>query len=164
MLRTILGVVHELDINLPLSLLLQSDEYYNLFIIYGEKYEKNSFSLNNDRIFEYSNTAIRQIFNQFTLEDITEIRSLPALFLPEYSYANHDIKIGFFRKLEDIDKKAKNAQSVFQKECEIDLNQVELYQSELRIEDWELSRTDWAIKRANLKNILKGFGNGNETE
>ena len=148
----------------PVRESLSSDEYYNLFIIYGEKYEENSFSLNNDRIFEYTNAAIRQRFNQFTLEDIDEIMNLPALFLPEYSDANQDIKIGFFGKLEDIDKRARDIQFVFRKECEIDLNQVELHQSELKIEDWELSRTHWAIKRANLKNILKGFGNGNETE
>ncbi|WP_314479167.1 hypothetical protein [Streptococcus cristatus] len=148
----------------PVRESLSSDEYYNLFIIYGEKYEENSFSLNNDRIFEYTNAAIRQRFNQFTLEDIDEIMNLPALFLPEYSDANQDIKIGFFGKLEDIDKRARDIQFVFRKECEIDLNQVELHQSELKIEDWELSRTHWAIKRANLKNILEGFGNGNETE
>lgn len=148
----------------PVRESLSSDEYYNLFIIYGEKYEENSFSLNNDRIFEYTNAAIRQRFNQFTLEDIDEIMNLPALFIPEYSDANQDIKIGFFGKLEDIDKRARDIQFVFRKECEIDLNQVELHQSELKIEDWELSRTHWAIKRANLKNILEGFGNGNETE
>ena len=148
----------------PVRVSLSSDEYYNLFIIYGEKYEENSFSLNNDRIFGYTNTAIRQRFDQFTLENIDEIMNLPALFLPEYSDANQDIKIGFFGKLEDIDKRARDIQFVFRKECEIDLNQVELHQSELKIEDWELSRTHWAIKRANLKNILKGFGNGNETE
>ena len=148
----------------PVRESLSSDEYYNLFIIYGEKYEENSFSLNNDRIFEYTNAAIRQRFNQFTLEDIDEIMNLPALFLPEYSDANQDIKIGFFGKLEDIDKRARDIQFVFRKECEIDLNQVELHQSELKIEDWELSRTHWAIKRANLKNILEGFGHGNETE
>lgn len=148
----------------PVRVSLSSDEYYNLFIIYGEKYEENSFSLNNDRIFGYTNTAIRQRFDQFTLENIDEIMNLPALFLPEYSDANQDIKIGFFGKLEDIDKRARDIQFVFRKECEIDLNQVELHQSELKIEDWELSRTHWAIKRANLKNILEGFGNGNETE
>ena len=148
----------------PVRVSLSSDEYYNLFIIYGEKYEENSFSLNNDRIFGYTNTAIRQRFDQFTLENIDEIMNLPALFLPEYSDANQDIKIGFFGKLEDIDKRARDIQFVFRKDCEIDLNQVELHQSELKIEDWELSRTHWAIKRANLKNILEGFGNGNETE
>lgn len=148
----------------PVRVSLSSNEYYNLFIIYGEKYEENSFSLNNDRIFGYTNTAIRKRFDQFTLEDIDEIMNLPALFLPEYSDANQDIKIGFFGKLEDIDKRARDIQFVFRKECEIDLNQVELHQSELKIEDWELSRTHWAIKRANLKNILEDFGNGNETE
>ena len=149
---------------IPVRETLSSDEYYNLFIIYGEKYEENSFSLNNDRIFEYTNTAIIQRFNQFTLEEIAEIRSLPALFLPEYSDANQDMKIGFFGRLEDIDKKARDTQFVFRKECEIDLNQVELHQSELKIEDWELCRTHWAIKRANLKNILEGFSNDNEIE
>lgn len=148
----------------PIRKALSSNQYYNLFIIYGEKYEENSFILNNDRIFEYTNTAIGQKFNQFTLEDIDEIMSLPTLFLPEYSEANQEIKTGFFGKLVDIDKRAGNTKFDFHKECEIDLNLVELHQSELKIEDWELSRTHWAIKRANLKNILEGFSNGNETE
>ena len=148
----------------PIRQILSSNEYYNLFIIYNEKYEENSFSLNNDRVFQYTNSAISQKFNQFTLEDIDEIMSLPALFLPEYSEANQEIKTGFFGKLVDIDTRAGYIKFDFQKECEIDLNLIELHQSELKIEDWELSRTHWAIKRANLKNILKGFGNGNETE
>ena len=90
--------------------------------------------------------------------------SLPTLFLPEYSEVNQEIKTGFLGQLVDIDKGAGYIKFDFQKECEIDLNLIELHQSELKIEDWELSRTHWAIKRANLKNILKGFGNGNETE
>jgi hypothetical protein len=149
---------------IPVRESLSSDEYYNLFIIYNEKYEENFFSLNNDRIFEFTNTAISQKFNKFTLEDIDEIMSLPALFLPEYSNANKEIKKGFFGKLLDIDKKTGYIKFDFHKECEIDLNLVELHQSDLKIEDWELSRTHWAIKRANLKNILEGFSNGNETE
>ena len=90
----------------PIRQILSSNEYYNLFIIYNEKYEENSFSLNNDRVFQYTNSAISQKFNQFTLEDIDEIMSLPALFLPEYSEANQEIKTGFFGKLVDIDKRA----------------------------------------------------------
>lgn len=148
----------------PIRKTLSSDEYYNLFIIYDEKYEKDSFVLDNDRIFEYTNTAILQKFNEFTLEDIDEIMSLPTLFLPEYSEANQEKKTGFFGKLVDIDKRARNTNFDFRKECEIDLNLVELHQSDLKIEDWELSRTHWAIKRANLKNILEVFSNGNETE
>ena len=148
----------------PIRKTLSSDEYYNLFIIYGEKYEENSFVLDNYRIFEYTNTAISQKFNKFTLEDIDEIMSLPTLFLPEYSEANQEIKTGFFGKLVDIDKRAEDTKFDFHKECEIDLNLVKLHQSDLKIEDWELSRTHWAIKRDNLKKILEVFSNGNETE
>ena len=133
---------------------LSQNNYYNLFIIYGEQYEGDSFTIENGRIFEYTNTAIKQKFSQFTLEDIDEITSLPALFLPEYSDMNQDIKIGFFGKLVDIDKRAGDTKFDFYKECEIDLNLVELHQSELKIEDWELSRTHWAIKRANLEDDL----------
>jgi hypothetical protein len=148
----------------PARKILSPNEYYNLFIIYGEQYEGDSFTIENGRIFEYTNTAIKQKFSQFTLEDIDEIMSLPTLFLPEYSEVNQEIKTGFLGQLVDIDKRAGYIKFDFQKECEIDLNLIELHQSELKIEDWELSRTHWAIKRANLKNILKGFGNGNETE
>lgn len=141
----------------PSRKILSPNEYYNLFIIYGEKYEGNSFIIKNDRIFEYTNTAIEQKISQFTLEDIDEIISLPALFLPEYSDANQEIKTGFFGKLVDVDKRAGYTKLDFYKESELDLNSVVLHQSELKLENkWELSRTHWAIKRANLKQIIEG--------
>ena len=148
----------------PARKILSPNEYYNLFIIYGEQYEGDSFTIENGRIFEYTNTAIKQKFSQFTLEDIDEIMGLPTLFLPEYSEVNQEIKTGFLGQLVDIDKRDGYIKFDFHKECKINLNLVELHHSDLKIEDWELSRTHWAIKRANLKNILKGFGNGNETE
>ena len=134
---------------------LSPNEYYNLFIIYGEQYEGDSFTIENGRIFECTNTAIKQKFSQFTLENIDEIMSLPTLFLPEYSEVNQEIKTGFLGQLVDIDKRTGNTKFYFHKECEIDLNLVGLHQSELKIEDWELSRTHWAIKRANLEDILE---------
>lgn len=139
----------------PARKMLSPNEYYNLFIIYGEQYEGDSFTIENGRIFEHTNTAVTQKFSQFTLEDIDEIISLPALFLPEYSNANQEIKTGFFGKLVDIDKRARNTKFDFHKECEIDLNLVELHHSDFKIEDWELSRTHWAIKRANLEDNLE---------
>lgn len=143
---------------------LSQNNYYNLFIIYGEQYEGDSFTIENGRIFEYTNTAIKQKFSQFTLEDIDEITSLPALFLPEYSDMNQDIKIGFFGKLVDIDKRAGDTKFDFHKEYEIDLESVVFHQSALKLEKWELSRTHWAIKRANLMDILESLTNGNEAE
>ena len=148
----------------PARKILSPNEYYNLFIIYGEQYERDSFTIENGRIFEYTNTAISQKFNQFTLEEIDEIMSLPTLFLPEYSDSNQEIKTGFFGRLVDIDKRGGDTKFEFHKEYEVDLNSVVLHQSELKIEDWELSRTHWAIKRANLMNVLEGLINGNETE
>lgn len=148
----------------PAHKILSPNEYYNLFIIYGEQYEGDSFTIENGRIFEYTNTAIKQKFSQFTLEDIDEITSLPALFLPEYSDMNQDIKIGFFGKLVDIDKRAGVTKFDFHKEYEIDLESVVFHQSALKLEKWELSRTHWAIKRANLMDILESLTNGNETE
>lgn len=154
----------------PARKILSPNEYYNLFIIYGEQYEGDSFTIESGRIFEYTNTAIKQkfsqfiLFSQFTLEDIDEITSLPTLFLPEYSDSNQEIKTGFFGKLVDIDKRGGDTKFEFHKEYEVDLNSVVLHQSELKIEDWELSRTHWAIKRANLMNVLEGLTNGNEAE
>ena len=42
----------------PARKILSPNEYYNLFIIYGEQYERDSFTIENGRIFEYTNTAI----------------------------------------------------------------------------------------------------------
>ena len=139
----------------PARKILSPNEYYNLFINYGEKYDSNAFYLKNDRIFEYTNTAIIQRFSQFTLEEIDEIIRLPAILLPEYRDSNQDIKIGFFGKIIDINRTGEYTRFDFNKEFEINLNLVELHQSELKIEDWELSRTHWAIKRANLEDILE---------
>lgn len=80
----------------PARKILSPNEYYNLFINFGEKYDSNVFYLKNDRIFEYTNTAIIQRSSQFTLEEIDEIIRLPVLLLPEYRDSNQDIKIGFF--------------------------------------------------------------------
>ena len=68
--------------HVPARKILSPNEYYNLFIIYDEQYEGDSFTIENSRIFEYTNTAIKQKFSQFTLEYIDEIMSLPTLFLP----------------------------------------------------------------------------------
>lgn len=139
----------------PARKILSPNEYYNLFIIYGEQYEGDSFTIEHDRVFEYTNTAIIQKFNQFTLDDIDEIIRLPALLLPEYRDSNQDLKIGFFGKIIDINRTGEYTRFDFNKEIEINLNLVELHQSELKIEDWELSRTHWAIKRTNLEDILE---------
>ena len=149
----------------PARSTLSPNDYYNLFIIYGEQYEGDSFTIENSRIFEYTNAAIKHQFSQFTLEDIDEITSLPTLFLPEYSDVNQDIKTGFLGKLVDIDKRTGYTKLDFHKECEIELDSVVLHQSDLKLENqMELSRTHWAIKRANLINILESLTNGNETE
>lgn len=41
------------------------------------------------------------------------------------------------------------------KEYEIDINLIELHQSELKTADWELTKTHSMIKRTNLKGILE---------
>lgn len=135
---------------------LPPTEYYNLFILNGEKYENKSFILRNERIFEYTTTAIKNKFSSFTHEDIDEIISLPTLFLPEYNKYDQNIKKGFLGRLVDIDKTDGNGISrfYFQKEKVIDLESLVTFKSELMIEEWELSRTHWAIKRANIQSIV----------
>lgn len=61
----------------------------------------------------------------------------------------------FFGKIIDINRTGEYKSFDFNKEIEINLNLVELHRSVLKIEDWELSRTHWAIKRANLEDILE---------
>lgn len=151
---------------IPARKILSPDEYYNLFIISGEKYADDSFALGNGRVFEFTNTAIQQKFSQFTLEDMDEIIGLPALFLPEYSKINNKIEIGFLGKLEEIDKTEGIGHSkfYFRKGREINMKLIESNKSKLRIDEWELNRTHWAIKRANLKLVIEEITNGNETE
>lgn len=150
----------------PARKILSPDEYYNLFIIFGEKYADDSFTLGNGRVFELTNTAIKQKFSQFTLEDMDEIIGLPALFLPEYSKINNEIEIGFLGKLEEIDKTEGIGYSkfYFRKERKINMKLIESNKSKLRIDEGELNRTHWAIKRANLKLVIEEITNDNETE
>lgn len=162
---TVNNIVNYGPVRKPLS----PNEYYNLFIIRGEKYERDSFFLETNRSFEYTNTAIWSRFGELgsglTLDDIDEITSLPTLFLPEAYDSNHDIKIGYLGKLEDVNIMNRYTKFKFLKEHKIYLNLVVLHHTDLNIEDeWELSRTHWAIKRANLKQIIKEITNGDETE
>ncbi|WP_251424449.1 hypothetical protein [Veillonella agrestimuris] len=145
---------------------LSLDEFYNLFVISGESYSNDLFTLQNDRFFEYTNQEIKQRYLKFSLDDINEILALPTLFLPEYNEQNNEVENGFLGSLEEIDKVegVRNSKFYLRKEREINMKLIESNKSKLRINEWELSRTHWSIKRANLKLVIEEITNGKKTE
>lgn len=134
---------------------LLPNRYFNLFVINNQDYNKPSFMLDNARILEqvYTTTALRDKLSSFTIDDIEEIIQLPTLFLPEKTEQK---QIGFLGKLTDIDKTVGNGISEFwfTKEKILSLDKLKSYLSELQIKDWELQRTHWAIKKADLQEII----------
>lgn len=147
------NTVNQIVNNVPVRKALPSDQFFNLFVKNEETYEGNSFDMDSDRIFEYTVDYIRGRFSNFTMEDIEEIMSLPAVFLPEINNQS-DIPEGYLGRLVEVSVSREQSKFYFKKERTISVQFVEENREELMIDDWELSRTHWAIKRGDLKEVI----------
>lgn len=148
----------------PPRTMLPTDGFYNLFVKYDEKYEGTCFTIPRKRILNWTTEQISAKFSKFSFEDVEEIKSLPALFLPEYK-DNENISSGYLGSLEEINiPKYGDPVFHFKTTKSVPVDWVNIHKDELMIAPFELGNTHWAIKRANLMDILESLTNGNEAE
>ncbi|WP_455443574.1 hypothetical protein [Streptococcus salivarius] len=148
----------------PSRTMLPTDGFYNLFVKYDEKYEGACFTIPRKRILNWTTEQISAKFSKFSFEDVEEIKSLPALFLPEYK-ENENISSGYLGSLEEINiPKYGDPVFHFKTTKSVPVDWVNIHKDELMIAPFELDNTHWAIKRANLMSVLEGLTNGNEAE
>ena len=150
--------------NNPSRAVLSSDGFYNLFVKYDEEYEGTCFTIRRDRMLNGTPEHIRTKFSKFSFDDVEEIVSLPALFLPEYKN-NKEIPFGYLGRLREINiPKYGDPVFHFKTTKSVPVDWVNLHKDELMIAPFELENTHWAIKRANLMNVLEVLTDGSETE
>ena len=86
------------------------------------------------------------------------------MFLPEYK-DNENILSGYLGSLEEINiPKYGDPVFHFKTTKSVPVDWVNIHKDELMIAPFELENTHWAIKRANLMDILESLTNGNEAE
>lgn len=140
---------------------LSPSQYYNLFVSFEEGiYDKSPFIIYNGRVLQedYTTNAIIAKFSNFTFDDINEIIALPTLFLPEYrNEENEKEKVGYLGRLTDINIRRGPGQSefYFEKKQEFQMTKIVQLMNDLKFKERELERTHWAIKKADLLEVIK---------
>lgn len=135
-----------------------SREYYNIFVIGIEEFDKPYFMVPRERALnQYMTDETKKRFDALTPEMIEEIKTLPSLFLAEnrpYGRADDDQRViyGFVSDVKIYDNDVKiyfcgyKSDIVQQRVNEL-LDELGLYGNNSFN---ELNRTHWAIKRADL--------------
>ena len=133
-------------------------EYYNLFVIGIEEFDKPYFKVPRERVLNQSMTdETKKRFEVLTPEVIEEIKTLPSLFLAEnrpYGRADEDQRViyGFVSDVKIYDKDVKvyfcgYKSDIVQQRLNELLDELGLI-GDNRFN--ELNRTHWAIKRVDL--------------
>lgn len=133
-------------------------EYYNLICYGGPSADIFQHSSGNstflaDRLFEYTSPDVEAQFK----ENVGDLSGLPALVVAEL---NEPHTPAFFTQLSDVQKIGPNLRFSYRHLTKV-LSSEEVFGSELfDTEDWERSRTHWAVKKGNLVSKLFELLNG----
>ena len=130
--------------------------YYNL-ICYGDpsddifQHSSGNSTFYADRLFEYTSTDVE---NQFK-ENVGHLSKLPALVVAEVANPSGEpYTPAFFTQLSDVQKTGRYIRFSYRHLTKA-LSSEEVFGSELfDTEDWEHSRTHWAVKKGNLVSKL----------
>ena len=135
-----------------------SREYYNLFVIGNEEFNKPYFKVPRDRsLCEYMTDETKKRFDALTPEMIADIKTLPSLFLAEnrpYGRADDDQRViyGFVSDVKIYDDDVKiyfcgYKSDIVQQRLNELLDELGLHGNHAFN---ELNRTHWSIKRVDL--------------
>ena len=138
---------------------------YHLFVLGGETFVDNHFIVSPDRALcqHWTNDNLREKYGKLTKECIDELKTFPALFMPEsdgYYAKPSDKQQAFWGILEDIRIQDNGIKIRFKSIWPIPLREICNIGFELGLMDMtkaitELNRTHWALKNINLIEELK---------
>lgn len=132
------------------------EEIYNLLISGDENaWESNSVIFDLDRcLVEYTEKDLIDKFVKLGRNEINEIKNSPCIFAYE-DYCKKDASIGY---ITDIVVRQVGIKITFEKVEVLSLENLHKLQFELDIQNWELNRTHWAIKKVNLYKEAQSIG------
>ena len=127
-------------------------EYYNL-ICYGNPsidiFQRSSgdFRIEAERLFEYTSADVKHRFT----DSVGDLSVLPSLVVAEVTNPRSERHTpAFFTQISDVQKIGRNVRFSY-RHLTAELSSEEVFGSGLfDTEDWERTRTHWAVKRGNL--------------
>ena len=139
---------------------LNSDEYYNLFVISkSNAYLGGKFIMSPDRILtEYISGEVKELFSSLNEAAISQIKAFPALFVNENNLGENPNQEAFFGLVTDVKVRDNGVNIYFQKLAAIPQKTLIENSNALAIDKMEFSRTHWTIKKLNLREELTEVG------
>ncbi len=111
--------------------------------------------LSSDRIFEYTQDRLVKIFKPNGVLDQSKISQVPALFVSEIRQSGNQLaRVGSINKVENRGKEMRLEYHFDSDIQPIPNPMLQKISSELDIDEYEFSRTHWAVKDVNLFHIL----------
>lgn len=137
----------------------EENEYFNFIVIGSDEnfvIENNEISLWISRFLEYTTDEIKELFNG----NYKEIINLPCI----YTYEGNGSKV-YLAKIDKFNIKDRNVILSFKDMQEQDINSYDLFDNNRKIiQEWELYRQHWAIKKGNLSTILNDNDNSSNSK
>lgn len=126
---------------------------YNLIIGYiGPDETENEVIVDASRFLEYTDSETQMRYRNLNSDTIREIKSFPALFMQE-GYADG----AFIATIHNITNSGRDYRISFERNSNVGViasHDIERIAVELGIENFEFSRTHWAVKKCDLSRVL----------
>lgn len=126
---------------------------YNLIIGYvGPNDPENEITVSASRFLEYTDSETQMRFRNLTSDNVGEIKSYPVLFMRE-GYEDG----AFVANITNITRSNYDYRIRFERDPEFEVltpTEIEDLTIELGIDSFEFYRTHWAVKKADLQDLL----------
>lgn len=126
---------------------------YNLLITASDDaWDLVAYEFDRSRFLEYTSEAIASKFKKLTAEAIEELKSFPTLFA--YEGSDGPVKVGYIRRIRERGRSIVIEWEFDDSIDPFDFSALMPLRVKLDIDDWEMSRTHWAVKDEDLFEIL----------
>jgi nucleoside 2-deoxyribosyltransferase len=128
-------------------------------LIAGKAWAPSKDSMEQARTFEHTESSLVERFKPKGVLDVDAVRAIPALFMSE-GKGSEIAKIGTITRIKERGRQYEFDYVVDQDLPSFTNKELNALAGELEIDDWEFSRTHWAIKDVDLFQILLRKGAG----
>jgi hypothetical protein len=127
---------------------------YNLMVTAGDNaWEEGAYIWDKPRLFEYTPEEIKERFRPLSAETIEMLKTFPTLFMYERGTEGTP-RVG---RIKEVQTRRTQVRIEFEFDAAaplLTLVEIEELQWHLEMEDFEFSRTHWAVKNADLGKVL----------